>query len=90
MWWFAHVLEHICYPDKLLTDIRMVLKKDGRFIVALPNIMHYKARMQLIMGNFNYNSQDSGTILTFAGILSGVQENVGVSWIYYTASHGHR
>jgi 2-polyprenyl-3-methyl-5-hydroxy-6-metoxy-1,4-benzoquinol methylase len=50
----SHVLEHICYPQKLLQDIKRVLKKNGSLIVALPNLMHYKSRIQLMKGNFNY------------------------------------
>ncbi len=50
----SHVLEHICYPDKLLADIKKVLAENGTLVVALPNIMHYKARIQLALGNFNY------------------------------------
>ena len=48
----SHVLEHIAYPDKLLADIRKVLKKDGHLIVALPNVMFYKFRLELLKGNF--------------------------------------
>lgn len=54
----SHVLEHICYPEKLINDIKRVLKPDGFLIVALPNIMHYKSRWQILKGNFNY--KDSG------------------------------
>lgn len=54
----SHVLEHICYPKKLMTDIYSVLKPGGTLIVALPNIMHYSARWKLIKGNFNY--EDAG------------------------------
>jgi SAM-dependent methyltransferase len=50
----SHVLEHIAYPERLLTDIKKVLKTDGRLIIAIPNIMHYKSRIQLIIGRFNY------------------------------------
>jgi SAM-dependent methyltransferase len=54
----SHVLEHICYPQKLLHDIHHVLKTGGSFIIALPNLMHYKSRLQLLYGNFNY--EDAG------------------------------
>ena len=54
----SHVLEHIAYPDKLLTCIKKVLKKDARIILALPNIFHYKSRLELIKGNFR--QEESG------------------------------
>ena len=50
----SHVLEHICYPEQLMNDIHRVLKDGGCLIVALPNLMHYTSRWQLIKGNFNY------------------------------------
>src|SRR5262245_57070442 len=34
----SHVLEHICYPQKLLNDIHSSLREDGVFVVALPNL----------------------------------------------------
>lgn len=54
----SHVLEHICYPDKLLNGIKSIIKPSSRIIVALPNIMNYKSRLQLMAGNFNY--QEAG------------------------------
>ena len=48
----SHILEHIAYPEKLLNDIKQALKKDGFLIVALPNVFHYKTRLQLLKGNF--------------------------------------
>lgn len=54
----SHVLEHIAYPEKLLSDINRVLKDGGALIVALPNVFHYKSRWQLIKGNFL--SEDAG------------------------------
>lgn len=54
----SHVLEHIVYPEQLLSDIEKVLKPGGHLIVALPNIMHYKSRIKLMVGNFDY--QDAG------------------------------
>jgi 2-polyprenyl-3-methyl-5-hydroxy-6-metoxy-1,4-benzoquinol methylase len=50
----SHVLEHIAYPNSLLKDINQVLTIEGRLIVALPNVMHYKSRLKLMFGNFNY------------------------------------
>ncbi|HYE53182.1 MAG TPA: class I SAM-dependent methyltransferase [Chitinophagaceae bacterium] len=50
----SHVLEHICYPQKLLKDIKTRLRPGGILIVALPNIMHFNSRWKLTKGNFNY------------------------------------
>ena len=54
----SHVLEHIAYPEKLLSDIRSVLNENGALVVALPNVMHYRSRWQLFRGNFPF--RDSG------------------------------
>ena len=56
----SHILEHIAYPEKLLSDIKKVLKKNGFLIVALPNLFHYKTRIQLLKGNFPYS--DAGIL----------------------------
>jgi methionine biosynthesis protein MetW len=50
----SHVLEHICYPEKLLADIKNILNHKGIVIVVVPNIMHYRSRFELIKGNFEY------------------------------------
>jgi len=50
----SHVLEHICYPQKLLKDVQSRLKPNGILIVALPNIMHFNSRWKLTKGNFKY------------------------------------
>lgn len=50
----SHVLEHICYPQKLLKDVQGRLKPNGILIIALPNIMHFNSRWKLTKGNFNY------------------------------------
>jgi 2-polyprenyl-3-methyl-5-hydroxy-6-metoxy-1,4-benzoquinol methylase len=54
----SHVLEHIGYPEKLLYDIYKSLKQDGKLVVALPNVMHYKFRIELLKGNFPF--EESG------------------------------
>jgi methionine biosynthesis protein MetW len=50
----SHVLEHICYPQQLLKDIHGILNPGGSLIIALPNLMHFRSRWQLMKGNFNY------------------------------------
>lgn len=54
----SHVIEHIAYPEKLLKDIKSALKDDGRLIVALPNVMNYRFRWELLKGNFPF--EESG------------------------------
>ncbi len=50
----SHVLEHICYPQKLLADVHKHLNPGGVLIIALPNLMHFRSRWQLMKGNFEY------------------------------------
>jgi 2-polyprenyl-3-methyl-5-hydroxy-6-metoxy-1,4-benzoquinol methylase len=71
----SHVLEHICWPEKLLSDVRNVLKSDGELIVALPNIMHYQSRFKLVRGMFEYS-------------YSGVMDRTHFRW--YTFSSGKK
>jgi len=54
----SHVLEHICYPENLLSDIKKMQNKDLRIAVAIPNLMHYKYRFKILCGNFDY--EESG------------------------------
>lgn len=55
----SHVLEHICYPTNLLQDIKNILSDKGILIVCLPNLLHYKSRLELLKGNF-YSSDLGG------------------------------
>jgi 2-polyprenyl-3-methyl-5-hydroxy-6-metoxy-1,4-benzoquinol methylase len=50
----SHVLEHIAYPQQLLGDIYRCLKRDGKLIIAVPNLLFYKNRMKLILGKWEY------------------------------------
>ncbi len=50
----SHVLEHICFPSKLLSDIRERLTDEGVLIVALPNLLWWKNRIGLLAGRFRY------------------------------------
>ena len=69
----SHVLEHIVYPDRLLKDIFTVLKTGGFLIIALPNIMHYKSRMKLLAGKFEYED-------------AGIWDNTHVKWYTFNST----
>lgn len=66
----SHVLEHICYPEKLLSDIKGCLKENGQLIIALPNLFHYSSRWLLMKGEFNYQS-------------AGLWDNTHFKWYTY-------
>lgn len=50
----SHVLEHLCFPGKLLDDIHRILNPGGALLVALPNMLFYKNRFKLLMGKIEY------------------------------------
>lgn len=47
----VHVLEHLCFPEKLLADIRARLEQGGLLIVAVPNLLNWKYRVKLVLGS---------------------------------------
>jgi 2-polyprenyl-3-methyl-5-hydroxy-6-metoxy-1,4-benzoquinol methylase len=69
----SHVIEHICYPDKLLADIRRCLKPGGQLIVALPNLLYYKYRVRLVLGHFEYEN-------------SGIMDNTHFRWYTFATA----
>ncbi len=71
----SHVIEHICFPAKLLRDVAAQLAPGGRLIVALPNLMNFKYRFPLFFGKFEY--QDGG-----------IMDNTHFRW--YTFKSGRR
>lgn len=50
----AAVLEHLRQPERVLTEARTLLKPGARVIVSLPNIAHWRYRVQLLLGRFDY------------------------------------
>lgn len=50
----SHILEHLYSPAELLTRLRDSLTPDGVLIVALPNILFWKQRIQFLRGRFRY------------------------------------
>lgn len=57
---FGDVLEHTRDPMTILKSTRSLLKQDGRIIVSIPNVAHWRVRFGLFFGNFQY--ADSGIL----------------------------
>ncbi len=57
----SHVLEHFARPDQVLAKVGPWLRRDGRALVALPNVRHISVLLPLLLrGDFNYT--DSGIL----------------------------
>jgi len=53
----SHVLEHIAFPERLLNDIyNLASKNKAKILIALPNIMYFKTRFNLLLGKFEYTN----------------------------------
>ena len=50
----SHVLEHLYQPQDFLDKLHNLLELDGKLIIALPNVLHWKQRMQFLRGHFKY------------------------------------
>lgn len=51
---FADVLEHLHFPDKVLTSCNRLLKSDGSIVMSIPNIAHNSILINLVNDEFNY------------------------------------
>ncbi|WP_423678923.1 MULTISPECIES: glycoside hydrolase family 99-like domain-containing protein [unclassified Undibacterium] len=50
----ADVIEHLNNPDKLLAQLRLLVKPHGAIIFSVPNITHIAASLELLAGQFSY------------------------------------
>jgi 2-polyprenyl-3-methyl-5-hydroxy-6-metoxy-1,4-benzoquinol methylase len=48
------VLEHLLDPQRMLMDLRPVLKPGGTIIVSLPNVVSARARLTILLGRWHY------------------------------------
>ena len=51
---FGDVLEHTADPVMVLRMARSKLSDDGLIVVSIPNIGHFKVRLGLLLGKFDY------------------------------------
>lgn len=52
----SHILEHLYQPEKLLEKLHQNFTPDGMIIVALPNVLFWKQRLEFLKGNFKYKN----------------------------------
>jgi len=50
----SHVLEHLRNPDQVLSRLKSVLAPGGTLLIALPNVLHWRQRLQFLAGRFRY------------------------------------
>lgn len=53
----ADILEHLLYPDAILSKLKTCVKKGGLLLVSLPNVANIYVRLNLLMGRFPYHSK---------------------------------
>ena len=56
----SHILEHLQSPDELLDRIKIVLGPESVVVVALPNVVWWRQRLQFVIGRWRY--QDWGIL----------------------------
>ncbi len=50
----SHVLEHLRNPADVLVRLRTALVASGVIVIALPNVLYWRQRLQFLMGRFRY------------------------------------
>lgn len=48
----SHVLEHIAWPETAVKNLLPLLAPGGALYAAVPNVMFFRTRFQLMLGNF--------------------------------------
>lgn len=69
----SHVLEHLTQPAQLLQQLHARLAPAGGLVVALPNLMHYRTRLPLMFGRFEYTDM-------------GVMDHTHLRWFTFASA----
>lgn len=56
----SHILEHLYSPGEALEQLKCVLEKNSVIVVALPNVVWWKQRLEFLLGRWRY--QDWGIL----------------------------
>ena len=56
----SHILEHLYSPEDLLERLKRVLEPESVVVVALPNVVWWKQRLEFLFGRWRY--QDWGIL----------------------------
>jgi SAM-dependent methyltransferase len=51
----ADILQFLAEPDRLLREIRGVLRPGGQVYVCVPNAVHWYPRLRFVLGRFDYD-----------------------------------
>ena len=53
----ADILEHLLYPEEILSKLKTCVKKGGILLVSLPNVANVYVRLNLLFGRFPYHTK---------------------------------
>lgn len=53
---FSHVLEHLREPAQVLQKFAQLLSTGGELLIAVPNTLNWRMRLQFLLGDFEYQS----------------------------------
>jgi 2-polyprenyl-3-methyl-5-hydroxy-6-metoxy-1,4-benzoquinol methylase len=53
---FSHVLEHFRDPAVVLARFSRLLRSGGQVLIAVPNVLSWRMRIQFLLGRFEYES----------------------------------
>lgn len=71
---FSHVLEHLRNPAEVLSRFIKLLDSGGGVLIAVPNVLQWRQRIQFLRGRFEYES-------------AGVMDDTHLRFFtYYTAA----